>query len=226
MEGAHSRPAPTGAPTGRTDLGRRLAARREELGLTREQVGERCGADGSYVAHLEEHAAAPAIGSLMRIADALGTSVAELTGSTAEYPPGRATALRDAELVELTDEDCRRLLSTHGIGRVAVFTAEGPAIFPVNYVVTGSAIAFRTAADAALARAAGTEAAFEVDHIDDAARLGRSVLAGGGAEDVTDPEELQRLDAVAHSLPWAGGPRTHWMKITPTRITGRRVVQP
>ncbi|MGW6692088.1 hypothetical protein [Streptomyces sp. NPDC054961] len=31
----------------RTDLGRRLVARREALGLSREELGRRCGADGN-----------------------------------------------------------------------------------------------------------------------------------------------------------------------------------
>ncbi|MCX5126912.1 pyridoxamine 5'-phosphate oxidase family protein [Streptomyces sp. NBC_00347] len=226
MSRSKSGSASTEVPVGRTDLGRRIVARRQELGLTREQVGKRCGADAMYVAYLEEHAAAPAIGSLARIADALGTSVAELTGATTEYPPGRGTAARDAELIVLTDEECRHLLSTHGVGRVAVFTPRGPAIFPVNYVVAGNEIAFRTSGEAVLARAAGTEMAFEVDHIDDVTRQGWSVMAVGRAEGVTDAAAKQRLDAVARSLPWPGGDRTHWMKIAPIRITGRRVVHP
>ncbi len=225
MNRTHTHPAAPGAPAGRTDLGRRLAARREELGLTREQLGERCGADASYVAYLEEHAAAPAIGSLVRIADALETTVADLTGATAEYPPGRGTALRGAELVEMTGDECRRLLSTHGVGRVAVVTPHGPTIIPVNYVVAGRDIAYRTSDDAVLSRAAGKEVAFEVDHIDEVARLGWSVLAVGEAVGVTDAGELERLDAVAYSLPWAGGERTYWMKVTPDRISGRRLVQ-
>lgn len=211
-------------PAAGTDLGRRLATRRQELGLTREQVGERSGADAGYIAYLEEHVASPAIDSLVRIADALGTTVAELTGATTEYPPGRGTALRDAELVALTEDECRHLLSTHGVGRVAVITPEGPAIFPVNYVVAGAGIAFRTSPDAVLARAAGTEVAFEVDHIDDAMRQGWSVMAVGEAEGITDAAAVRRLDAAAHSLPWAGDDRTHWMQVTPGRITGRRVV--
>ncbi|MET9886677.1 pyridoxamine 5'-phosphate oxidase family protein [Streptomyces sp. NPDC006430] len=222
-----TRTTPKQAPateTGRTDLGRRIATRRAELGLTREQVGQRCGADASYIAYLEERSANPGSGSLVRLADALETTVAELTGATTEEPPGRASARSDAELVDMSDAECRRLLSTHGIGRIAVFTPEGPGIFPVNYVVAGNDIAFRTSGAALLARAAGTEVAFEVDHIDDATRQGWSVLAVGRVVGVTDGAAVRRLDAVARSLPWAGGNRTHWMSITPTRITGRRVV--
>ncbi|MCX4960617.1 helix-turn-helix domain-containing protein [Streptomyces virginiae] len=210
---------------GRTDLGRRIAARRAGLGLTREQVGERCGADASYIAYLEERAANPGAGSLLRLADALGTTVAELTGATVDQPPGRGTAWRDTELVELGEAECRRLLSTHGIGRVAICTAEGPAIVPVNYVVAGDDIAFRTSGEALLARAAGTDVAFEVDHIDDTMKQGWSVMAVGEVSGVTDGDALQRLDALARSLPWAGGHRTHWMSVTPVRFTGRRVVR-
>ncbi|WP_324615516.1 pyridoxamine 5'-phosphate oxidase family protein [Streptomyces sp. Mg1] len=68
--------------------------------------------------------------------------------------------------------------------------------------------------------------AFEADRIDDAMKQGWSVMAVGEAEGVVDAAGKQRLDAVARSMPWAGGDRTHWMKITPIRITGRRVVQP
>ncbi|MFJ6479781.1 helix-turn-helix domain-containing protein [Streptomyces sp. NPDC091682] len=210
---------------GHTDLGRRIAARRAQLGLTREQVGDRCGADASYIAYLEERAANPGSGSLVRLADALGTTVAELTGATTDQPPGRGSAWLDSELVELGEAECRRLLSTHGIGRVALFTAEGPAIFPVNYVVAGDDIAFRTSGEALLAGAAGTEVAFEVDHIDDAMKQGWSVMAVGEVAGVTDGDALQRLDALARSLPWAGGHRTHWMSINPVRVTGRRVAR-
>lgn len=209
---------------GHTDLGRRIAPRRTELGLTREQVGNACGADASYITYLEEKAANPSAGSLVRLADALETTVAELTGATTEQSPGRGTAWLDSELVTLSEAECRRLLSTHGIGRVATFTPEGPGIFPVNYVVAGSDIAFRTSGESLLARAAGTEVAFEVDHIDDAMRQGWSVLAVGEVVGVTDGEAIRRLDSVARSLPWAGGRRTHWMSLTPVRVTGRRVV--
>ncbi|WP_405443719.1 pyridoxamine 5'-phosphate oxidase family protein [Streptomyces avidinii] len=216
--------ASTEMPAGRTDLGRRIAARREELGLSREALGERCGTDATYIAYLEERAASPAIGSLLRLADGLETTVAELTGATADHPPGRGTSLRDAHLVALTHDECRHLLSTHGIGRVAVFSTRGPAIFPVNYVVAGGDIAFRTSGETAIAGAAGTEVAFEVDHIDEVMHTGWSVMAVGEAEGITDAAVIQRLDAVARSLPWAGGARTLWMKVTPTRLTGRRVV--
>ncbi|GLX16610.1 hypothetical protein Slala02_10500 [Streptomyces lavendulae subsp. lavendulae] len=217
-------PQQSGETTGRTDLGRRLAARREALGLSREELGRRCGADGTYVAYLEEHAASPAIGTLVRVADALGLTVDDLTGASAQRVAGRSTARRDSVLVPLDETECRRLLNTCGVGRIAVFTPEGPAVLPVNYLIAGSDIAFRTAAEAVTARAAGTEAAFEIDNIDDVTASGWSVLAVGELAAVTGPHEIHHLNTTARSHPWAGGPRDHWMKLTPVRITGRRLV--
>ncbi|MCB5163866.1 pyridoxamine 5'-phosphate oxidase family protein [Streptomyces bambusae] len=214
---------PSGA-SGRTDLGRRLAARREALGLTPEELGRRCAMDAHYVTYLEEHEAAPSAGTLVRIADALGTTVGALTGASADRAPGRATARRDPELVALDEPECRRLLGTHGVGRLAVFTSEGPSVVPVNYLVVGAAIAFRTAEETVAARARGTEAAFEIDHIDEVTAEGWSVLAVGALEAVTDGDEQRHLAATARSRPWPGGSHVHWMKLTPVRLTGRRVV--
>ncbi|UNM12770.1 pyridoxamine 5'-phosphate oxidase family protein [Streptomyces formicae] len=219
--------AGTGTAHGQcTDLGRRVAARRQELGLTREQLAERSGAAATYIEYVEERSATPGIGVVLRLADALETTVAELTGGAAEQPPGRSSAPRNAELLELDAEECRELLSTHGVGRVAVFTPDGPVVVPVNYMVSGGDIAFRTAAGSTAAAADGAEVAFEVDHIDDAFSRGWSVLAVGPGRAVTAPDAVRRLEAEALTLPWAGGERRLWLAITPTRITGRRIVNP
>ncbi|QES47051.1 DNA-binding protein [Streptomyces venezuelae] len=208
----------------RTDLGRRLAARRTAAGMSREELGERCGADADYIAWLEDHVALPAIGTLVRIADALGTTVEALTGGGPDHdPPGATPGPPGTRPVTLDDDECRRLLGVRGIGRVAVFTSEGPAIHPVNYLVVAGDVAFRTEAGTVLARAAGTEAAFEVERIDEVAERAWSVLAVGVLEEAADPDGLERLADAAHSTPWAGGERTHWMKLTPVRLTGRRV---
>ncbi|MDN3293831.1 pyridoxamine 5'-phosphate oxidase family protein [Streptomyces ficellus] len=206
----------------RGDIGRRVAARREQLGLTREEVAVRAGSAPGYIQYLEEQPATPGIGFLLRLADALETSVMELTGGTADLPPGTGPAPQ-AELVELDVEECRTLLGTHGVGHVAVATYDGPAILPVNYAVTGGEVAFRTPPDALPPMAPGSEMAFEVDHIDDALCRGWSVLVVGTACTVTDPETLRELDELAYSTPWADGDGAHWVTLTPTRITGRRV---
>ncbi|MFF1682353.1 pyridoxamine 5'-phosphate oxidase family protein [Streptomyces sp. NPDC058256] len=167
--------------------------------------------------------AAPSTGFLIRLADALATTVAQLRGNNADLPPGTGQAAYHPELTELGPGECWARLSTHGVGRVSVSTPDGPAIVPVNYTVVDGAVAFRTAPGATPALAAGTEAAFEVDHIDDALSQGWSVLVVGRAEHVTDPATVRHLVGAARSAPWAGGDRELWVRIAPERVSGRRI---
>ncbi|MER7989235.1 pyridoxamine 5'-phosphate oxidase family protein [Streptomyces noursei] len=210
----------------RSDLGRRTAARRQQLGLTREEVAARAAASPGYLAYVEEHAAEPSIGFLLRLAGALDTTVAELTGGTADLPTGFGKASAHPEVLTLGPAECRELLSTHGIGRVAVTLNDTPAIFPVNYTVVDDVIAYRTQAGSGPAAAAGHEAALEVDHIDDAFSQGWSVLAVGPAEVVTGFSESRRFEERAYSAPWAGGGRNQWIAIRPGHLSGRRIRVP
>ncbi|MFI9803223.1 pyridoxamine 5'-phosphate oxidase family protein [Streptomyces sp. NPDC052301] len=210
------------APSG--DLGRRLAARRARLGLTRQQTAAQAGMAAGYLAYLEEQpGAAPGTGVLSRLAEVLQTTVTELTGGAVDLPPGPGRAVREPRFTELGPGECQALLGTHGVGRLAVHAADGPVIVPVNYTVVDGAIVFRTARDATPSLAAGGQVAFEVDRIDDAFGRGWSVLVRGAARAVTDPQEQRRLGERAHSTPWAGGTRDLWVRIEPDSVTGRRI---
>lgn len=206
------------------DLGRRIAERRARLGLSRRETAERAHMALSYLSHLEEHpGAAPNRGTLKNLAAALETTLPELTGGTADLPPGRERAARTARFEELDEAECRELLGTHGVGRIAVSDADGPVVVPVNYSVVDGAIVFRTAADTTPALAAGNRVAFEVDRVDEAFSSGWSVLVRGGARSVTDPGDGRRLDREARSGPWAGGARDLWIRVEPETVTGRRI---
>ncbi|MDX3458900.1 pyridoxamine 5'-phosphate oxidase family protein [Streptomyces sp. ME02-8801-2C] len=213
---------PTGSAGG--DLARRLIQRRVELGLTRREVAGRAAMAPGYLRYLEETpAATPGISALIRLAGALRTSLTALTGGDADRPPGLGQATRDPEFVELGTEECWRRLSTHGVGRLAVTTAEGPTVLPVNYSVVDGAIAFRTAPGSTASQVPGTRVAFEVDHIDEAFSQGWSVLLRGPARGVTDPDAVRQLMERAYSTPWAGGRRDMWVCIDPVDITGRMI---
>ncbi|MFI9626041.1 helix-turn-helix domain-containing protein [Streptomyces sp. NPDC052042] len=219
--GSHSSGDGPGRAPG--ELGRRVALRREELGLSREEVAERAGSAPGYLQYVEQHQATPGIGFLLRLAEALEVTVAELTGCTANLPPGLGRAGYRTQLLELDPRECSLLLSTHGVGRVGVTTDDGPAILPVNYLVDGDRIAYRSARGSLLTATAGRTVAFEVDHIDEAMSQGWSVLVVGEVAVVDDPEAARRLDEEARTTPWAGGPRNVWLTITPARVTGRRI---
>lgn len=206
------------------DIGRRLALRRKDLGLSREELADRAGIAASYLQFVEEQpSASPGPTFMIRVADALGTTVSRLRGADAGVPPGLGEAAAHPAFTALGPDECLALLSDHGIGRVAMTTGIGPAIVPVNYDIVNDSVVFRTAPESMPAEAAGQEVAFEVDRIDDALSEGWSVLVLGFASPVTDPAEILTFQEQARSSPWAGGDRPLWMRIETTRITGRRI---
>ncbi|MGW0875666.1 DUF1918 domain-containing protein [Streptomyces sp. NPDC002740] len=206
------------------DIGRRVAVERRRRNLSREETARRARMSPGYLEYLEERPADPSIATLIKLADALGTTVTALRGGGTDLPPGLGEALLHPELRDIGPEECRTLLSTHGVGRVAVWAADGsPAVVPVNYDVVDDAIVFRTAPNSTPAAAVGTEVAFEVDHMDEAMSRGWSVLAVGPATVVTQPMEVRRLTERARTTPWAGGEREMWVSIRPARLTGRRI---
>ena len=211
-----------GSPTG--DLGRRIAVRRTALGLTREETAAQAGVAASSLRYLEEFpGAAPGRSVLLRLAEVLHTTVTDLAGGDSDQTPGPGRAGSDPTFTELTVQECRALLSTHGVGRVAVPTVSGPVVVPVNYTVVDGAIVYRTAPGTTPSRAAGCQVTFEIDRIDDAFSEGWSVLALGRARTVTDPDDVRRLTEHAFSTPWAGGPREEWVRIDALSLTGRRI---
>ncbi|MFE8946894.1 DUF1918 domain-containing protein [Streptomyces sp. NPDC007856] len=216
-----STPRETGANPG--DIGRRVAAERERQGLSREETARRAAMAPDYLAYLEERQADPSLATLIRLASALGTSVAALRGGGVDLPLGQGHAFLHPELRDLSADECRALLSTHGVGRVAVSTPDGPAVVPVNYEVIGDAIVYRTMPDSVPAAAVGAEVAFEVDHVDEVMSQGWSVLVVGPARVVTEHDVVRRPAEQVHTEPWAGGKREMWVSIQPKRLTGRRI---
>ncbi len=124
----------------------------------------------------------------------------------------------------LPADTCGWLLAGEAVGRVA-FRSDGEIlILPVNYVLDGDAIAFRTAEGSKLAVALEEDAVgFEVDGHDPVARTGWSVLVNGRAVRVTDAATLARLEATGLA-PWANRiDHPHWVRILPESMTGRLV---
>lgn len=125
----------------------------------------------------------------------------------------------------LSRDACLQLLAEHPaqVGRVT-WAAERPDILPVNYALDDDgAVMFRTEEGKKLdAAVRGKFVAFEVDEVEPEWRHGWSVLIRGWAEDVTDPEDLRRLQQLPLG-PWAPGPRGHYVRIRPQIISGRRI---
>jgi uncharacterized protein len=128
------------------------------------------------------------------------------------------------QAIEVLDqEQCRVLLRSRNIGRIA-FTVEGrPEILPINYAADDSTVVFRTAEDSRLRHAVKQRVAFEVDDWDPATDTGWSVVVKGIAEELT-----AAIDPLAIALrsqpvvPLAPGAREFWIAVYPSETTGRR----
>ncbi|MFI6515903.1 pyridoxamine 5'-phosphate oxidase family protein [Spirillospora sp. NPDC050679] len=129
-------------------------------------------------------------------------------------------------LEELDRAESLRLVAGTTVGRVAFDDGEGPAIIPVNYVVDGGALLFRTTVGGRLTqnlstRLAGAEVriAFEVDSLDMDGHTGWSVLLRGGARPMTEEEAARAPDPE----PWPAGERESHIVFTPSEVSGRRL---
>ena len=129
------------------------------------------------------------------------------------------------EGLELLDEpEVMRLLANCEVGRVGVTIGALPAIFPVNYRLIDGCVVFRSSPGSKLSAAANRAVvAFEVDDYNVADRSGWSVLAVGPSEVVHDLDVTFRT-LEAGLLPYVDGPRGAIVRITPTFVSGRRIV--
>jgi uncharacterized protein len=119
------------------------------------------------------------------------------------------------ELVDLTRDDCLRLLGARVLGRV-VFTASAmPAVQPVSYLLHGDEVVFRVADSGSLSTATHhAVVGFHVDDIDPITHVGWTVLGVGQAYEVTDTD--------GRALP-AAGSASHTVAVPLQELTGQRV---
>ncbi len=126
----------------------------------------------------------------------------------------------DRPVTILPESECWQLLSGAPLGRL-VTSADGvPEIFPVNFVVQRRTVLFRTAEGAKLVSSAiNKQVLFEAD--DYGASEGWSVIVKGMAGSLHTDEEIADAES-AQLLPWTGTVKEHYVRIRPTRISGRR----
>jgi uncharacterized protein len=136
----------------------------------------------------------------------------------AQYPTDHAG------LAILPLEDCLRLLGSVPVGRLGFQTDGEMAVLPVNHVVDGQSVAFRTAAGSKLSAAEGQpRVVFEADDYDAGRRAGWSVVVNGHAEVVYEDTEIEALDRLGLDS-WADeADRPFWIRIRPESVSGRRI---
>jgi nitroimidazol reductase NimA-like FMN-containing flavoprotein (pyridoxamine 5'-phosphate oxidase superfamily) len=210
----------------RGDFGRRVAHRRLEMGLTVGEVAHAAHIHPQYLDYLEE-ASTPDVGIsvVLRLAHALDTTAEVLLGAGLDRPGGHGAPGRNPMLATLEPDECWRLVTPGGIGRLVFVDAHGrPSALPLNYAVVDRCIVFATSPDSALDHAGDvlSSVGFEVDRIDDAQRTGWSVLIRGTLAAVEGSARRQLLHA-APVTPWAGGARDRYFEVRPDEVSGRRI---
>ncbi|MFV0494886.1 pyridoxamine 5'-phosphate oxidase family protein [Mycobacterium sp.] len=128
--------------------------------------------------------------------------------------------MTDEPVTVLSPRESWDLLGTAALGRLVTNFSGEPEIFPINYVLQGEAILFRTAEGTKLFTAvASNTVLFEADH--HTATEGWSVIVRGRAQLLTSHAEIQQADA-AGLYPWVATRKTNYVRVTATNITGRR----
>lgn len=126
----------------------------------------------------------------------------------------------DRPVTILAESECWQLLSNAPLGRLVTVADGIPEIFPVNFAVQGRTVLFRTAEGTKLVSTAiNKQVLFEAD--DYGAAEGWSVIIKGVSRSLRTDEEIEEAEQ-AQLLPWTATVKEHYVRILPTRVTGRR----
>jgi hypothetical protein len=126
-------------------------------------------------------------------------------------------------LMEILDEDqCWALLASVEVGRLAVAVAGDVDIYPVNFILDGRDLVFRTAEGTKLLEVAlADRVAFEVDGYEPEHGRAWSVIVKGRAQDLDTFEEIYQAEGLP-LFPWNAAPKGRFVRIVPGAVTGRR----
>ena len=127
--------------------------------------------------------------------------------------------MTDEPVTVLSEDESWGRLGGVALGRLVTTFAGEPEIFPVNFVVQHRTVLFRTAEGTKLfsAVASGT-VVFEAD--DHNVAEGWSVIVRGRARVLRTDADIAEAER-AQLLPWTATLKIHYVRLTPSDITGR-----
>jgi uncharacterized protein len=127
--------------------------------------------------------------------------------------------MTDEPATVLSEGESWRRLGGAALGRLVTSFAGEPEIFPVNYVVQGRTVLFRTAEGTKLFSAVSNRTVlFEAD--DHNVAEGWSVIVRGRAKVLRTAAEIEQAER-AQLMPWTAIRKVHYVRVTPSEITGR-----
>lgn len=129
----------------------------------------------------------------------------------------------DRSLEVLDQAECRRLLGTAVIGRLAYTEGALPTIQPVHFALSGNRIVIPTRTGSKVAAASrGAVVAFEVDDFDPTTRTGWNVTVIGPSHVISDAAQVRALDDLG-VRPWAAASEPAYIALQMTIVRGRQV---
>ena len=115
----------------------------------------------------------------------------------------------------LEPEECRRLLASRRVARVAFVNGDDVVVLPVSYVLDDSGVlVFSTSSQGMLGRLVGARVSVQLDDVEEDLQNGWSVLGLGRAD---------RYEGSAVPAPWVPGHDDLRIGITIETLTGRAV---
>jgi nitroimidazol reductase NimA-like FMN-containing flavoprotein (pyridoxamine 5'-phosphate oxidase superfamily) len=150
-------------------------------------------------------------------------------GSSPASPDPRSDpTIWDPEVERLDEAECLRLISPGGVGRLGYSGRHGVAVLPVSYRLSEDSIVFRTPLDSPTdedlrtgIQGAEYKVSFEIDEYTQNADEGWMVFMQGDAHHIESEDD--RASAWPRDVQPSGSAREHFLRITPTAITGRRL---
>jgi uncharacterized protein len=131
-----------------------------------------------------------------------------------------------SSLTQLTRQQCLQLLASVPVGRIIYTRQALPAVELVNFALDHGDIVISLDRSGKLAAATrGAVVAFEADNLDAGRHAGWSVTAIGRSHEVTEADEISRLERIGLSS-WAPGKWDHFLRISPEILNGRRMSAP
>ena len=128
---------------------------------------------------------------------------------------------QQSPVTRLSRAEAWELLAGAPVGRLATVINRQPDIFPVNFIVEGSSVIFRTSEGSKLLQlTVNARVAFQADGwVTD---TGWSVVVKGTATEIEDAAERDRIEQRLH--PWVPTEKRHVIRIDADEIEGRRFV--
>ncbi len=126
----------------------------------------------------------------------------------------------DNPITSIEEDSCWGYLASQQVGRLVTCAEGHPEVFPVNFVLDGESVVFRTAEGSKLGYLTlNNNVAFEVDGwtVDG----GWSVVVKGSAEKITRSDELARAYKMP-LLPWVPTSKPIYVRIMGDTVTGRQ----